>query len=675
MMKCFDLINKTDGNPPTFDVKQLFWDVLDRFDFSPFTKICIYFAIVLLAGFGLWWLKNYFGAHIARKGELTAEKKEVRGKNKRSHSEFEDRLERYSHTERNHPNDYHYRSGSVDFIGRNPEMKILQNFCQATQHILWTAILADGGSGKSRLAYEFYKKQKGETDWYSIFITGTEAAELASLSDIQCQKNVLIIIDYFGCKAESISKLLAKWPKGNGRLRLLLLEREVPKEDHFRAQWYTAFSEYRGMLYSGSFIFLSSMPDQIEAIAKSYAKHKNYSLSSAELQSIHALIDQIDPEKHRPLFVICIVDAICRGELANTWSQSDLLEDICRHEEARILSAVKVEKQLMEYLLCFASMCGGISESMSHSFPLEVQNAWNSLGENHLSIFHSINGTSNDAGILAPLEPDIIREKFVLSILAKMTICSRNRWIHAAWETQPERFAEFLIRIIEDFGCEAECTADLVYQIFDVVPKNPYAQEFYAIAVSSITQWEWMEKSRQSKAVEKLHELFKLTTCEKIGELYAIALYNILTISDDIHEKASAFSSLSNLFSTTHSAKISIIYAVGILFLFTTGSNIFTNIEYISQLEQLYKRFPSPVTESAYAGALFSYSTYEECIEKGWVIAKLEEVFNSVSSGIVDESYANALINMISAEKNVVKKQEYFCKLKAIYQKRKKYSK
>lgn len=63
--------------------------------------------------------------------------------------------------DQNSLNRFQYDANLIDFVGRKSEMKQLEEFCNRKVGIFkWWAVTGEGGTGKSRLIYEFVNKMK-----------------------------------------------------------------------------------------------------------------------------------------------------------------------------------------------------------------------------------------------------------------------------------------------------------------------------------------------------------------------------------------------------------------------------------------------------------------------------------------------------------------------------------
>jgi hypothetical protein len=118
---------------------------------------------------------------------------------------------------------------AVPLVGRDQDLKFLHEWLIAEKRIAATAIIGNGGSGKTRLALEFL--QKLPPDWQGGFLTSDEAKRFVSqenLSEWSWQRPTLIVADYAALFSEILSRWLAALSDHIAPtypLRILLLER------------------------------------------------------------------------------------------------------------------------------------------------------------------------------------------------------------------------------------------------------------------------------------------------------------------------------------------------------------------------------------------------------------------------------------------------------------------
>jgi hypothetical protein len=158
----------------------------------------------------------------------------------------------------------------------------------------------------------------------------------------------------------------------------------------------------------------------------------------------------VDPQR-RPLFAYFLADAVAAGRSPRGWDRETLLRDVLRREEESFWTPAGVAEQ-DKNLLALATMTGGLSLEtlLSHDTGglLPDVNTFDPLRHEAM--------TGRPAAIeLAPLEPDILGEFFVLTHLSPQHMARRlDRLIRLSWEIAPASRAIFLVRAANDFPRE-----------------------------------------------------------------------------------------------------------------------------------------------------------------------------------------------------------------------------
>lgn len=75
-----------------------------------------------------------------------------------------------SYARKNDGHPFYYRSNVVDFVGRERELARLEEFCRSEGAFKWSALNGPGGSGKSRLAYEFIRRTREDKAWTAVML-------------------------------------------------------------------------------------------------------------------------------------------------------------------------------------------------------------------------------------------------------------------------------------------------------------------------------------------------------------------------------------------------------------------------------------------------------------------------------------------------------------------------
>lgn len=78
---------------------------------------------------------------------------------------------------------FRYNSNTTQLFGRENEMDRLNKFIEQDDDVLWWAITGTGGSGKSRLAYDF-AKNLNQSGWKTYYYTRYMQLTVAALNDV-----------------------------------------------------------------------------------------------------------------------------------------------------------------------------------------------------------------------------------------------------------------------------------------------------------------------------------------------------------------------------------------------------------------------------------------------------------------------------------------------------------
>lgn len=255
-------------------------------------------------------------------------------------------------------NDHGYRFNydtNLTFLwGREEQMQYLKDFCEAPGHLRWTAICGQGGSGKTRLAFEFCKEME-DSAWHIEL--PCHAKEWFKSKDniavLERPYNKLICLDYMKYNVEDIEGLMRFITQAGQfmeyKIRIILIERNpddfeellqngsVAKNYLYLPQTLQNNSKYDG------FIQLNPLEDTaLLSIAQDYIReYKNQwtidkDLNTDDENEILKVLSIIDPDGKRPLYALIIADAWCEGEPLDKWNKSTALQYITDRELRRI---------------------------------------------------------------------------------------------------------------------------------------------------------------------------------------------------------------------------------------------------------------------------------------------------------------------------------------------------
>lgn len=130
----------------------------------------------------------------------------------------------------------HYASKYSKFIGRENDLKHLNEFLNDKSDFLWWGAIGEAGIGKSRLILEWLTKLP--SDWFGFF-ANTSSKTLEDYINFTPFTNTVVVIDNISSNesncANIIHELQRTFEKSSYKLRIILLERhlELDKKDWF----------------------------------------------------------------------------------------------------------------------------------------------------------------------------------------------------------------------------------------------------------------------------------------------------------------------------------------------------------------------------------------------------------------------------------------------------------
>jgi hypothetical protein len=440
-------------------------------------------------------------------------------------------------------NIFNYRSQQFAYVPR-PEEKDLEGFLNSNAHFSWWAITGEGGSGKSRLAFEFTKSINQRKKWTALFLQWDK--KLLHFDTYEYSFPLLLIIDYIPAVAEDLGAWLLKLAstKREHSIRVLLLEREgrekeentvkltnenthqaLPAEairykDPYWMQQLQKGASYNSRLmqhlHSPGLLPLKPMNEAgLSAIIKNYLKGINKSLPDQNtIQKIIATLKSIDSEGRRPLYLLFLADAwALQGEKILIWDRSKLLSWIHQNElkRIRLICTQKSELNIKAfksscYLLTIATAIEYLPLTKAKKSYIPIKKALNTLKKYTESYgiklshwFPSLAEYDIAKAEIKALQPDLMGEYFVLHVFKDLDDPlapeELSNLIAYCWN-YPERFTRFLYKCLRDYPEET-----VLYQAV-----------FYATDKKIIKKWQSMlwvaatalDETKPDTIIEKL---------------------------------------------------------------------------------------------------------------------------------------------------------------------------
>ena len=438
-----------------------------------------------------------------------------------------------------------YRSKKIPFIGRDADLLEIQKFLDDDKSLAWWAVIGPGGTGKSRLVFEFVKKKKDNSDWKMLFLPDSffrlpsGSAGWEPWCDWGYDKNLLLIVDYVRRFSDTVAQfitVLATSKTLQHKIRILLIDREVDE----KALWYTWQFDtpvLKGSQYA-DFYNLGYLSDKklgelsVNYISKRYQKN----LDESELSTILSHLIEIDPTK-RILYLLMILDAwVENPDQWRNWNKIELANYIVKREIKNINDRfVEVEpeaKKAYKRLLCFATMTGGLDIAhLPEGFSDALKNDYLTLKiscESRSQLCALIQSTQL---VIQPYTPDILGEYLALKLFDESfwDEIERNQIIQSAYQIASLNFFYFLDRCLQDYMNQVRDFSDLFsFEVFLQTPLYLNAKLSYASFLVDLSMTQKVaEATVTANRLEGLYQAHPEN--EEIAVVFANCLFKLST--------------------------------------------------------------------------------------------------------------------------------------------------
>ena len=321
-----------------------------------------------------------------------------------------------------------YRSEEIPFVGREKEFGEIDAFCASEKQISWWAVIGKGGSGKSRLAYEYIKSNMSSAEWKMCFLREEFFSQAGGGGKYKkwdiwtYDKNLLLVVDY----VQKYAKEVAQWIEGlynsnsvTRKIRILILERTDGEQSLWMREGFE--KTVTGTLkYNKDFLRLQSLDVDLIPFAVKYAEKNGRQISKADAADAWDKLKSIDADT-RILYFIMILEAVFNNEPWRSWNRNDLAGYIVRREQEDIAVRFKHNKDVVRSFNRVLAFCTATKElpvfELPENLPVMIKKEIEVIKNNSGDKRELCAEMQLENGVLQPVTPDIIGEYMVLYII------------------------------------------------------------------------------------------------------------------------------------------------------------------------------------------------------------------------------------------------------------------
>lgn len=383
---------------------------------------------------------------------------------------------------------FDYRADTIPFSFREKELGLINRFCMDERMILWWAIVGGGGSGKSRLAYQYMLTHNSD-DWKILFLRdefftqGKGEGKYTKYDDWSYSQNLMLIVDcvqrHSAAVAQWIESVVAKKARER-KIRILLIERTGEE-----GLWYGNFTQ-RSSIFAcrfGCFLEISPLGrDELFSFAHEYANMSNAKISKKRIAAAISALKVIDKEE-RILFFILILHKYFDEKTGHmSTSRAQLMDYIIHQEiqnmEARFHGDVKTFRTYMQLLI----IATATSEISITDPPDYLKDKCDYIFANLLPSSSAKKAMAIAGDNLYPFTPDPIGEYLVLTKLEEyFPLRADQRWFsEIAWTNFPKEYSSFLIGVSLGYHSEKDLMSTAWLKEALRVPKSDNSSAHYA---------------------------------------------------------------------------------------------------------------------------------------------------------------------------------------------------
>lgn len=448
-----------------------------------------------------------------------------------------------------------YDSELFPFVGRNDELNCLRKFCENRDN-LWWAITGAGGSGKSRLAYEFSKELK-DKQWHICNLEHSDYDDLKKISD-SCTCNTLFIADYVQGHIKEIAEWLEKLieERRSFVIKVLLIERDSNDFDN-DISWNKLLKlhmsnsrKLRNSCYQENFLELEPLSDQnLKGIMYNYVeKYSKDGIDESELIKLLGILENIDKDLKRPLYALFISDAWLENPNNPTkWNRNEVLDYMYERENDYYhnkikdffnnIPNVKLNK-IIDKIRMIATIYDGITVIELENKYLNIYKDLNDLVSDIITV-ESVKDFLNIIGliendIIKAIKPDLIGEYFICKQIKKEE--NLKLLFVENWEAEISILST-LVRMEYDYGDLLNNNKDFISKILSFDTNDIKVFYLYSNLMILLTYY-CTKNDNINIYFNKINILLEKNVDEEIAVELAKSLFN-LTVDQkvEIREK------------------------------------------------------------------------------------------------------------------------------------------
>jgi len=308
---------------------------------------------------------------------------------------------------------------------REREQGLLNDFLATQAPFAWQLVTGPGGMGKSRLALDLGLRHQDTWDFGFL----RELPPEALWRDWRPIAPTFIILDYLLGKIDKIAGAIASMQAAAAQygspVRVLLLERDAKGD-----WWKRASASHAGQYvtdldlsrYQEPIVLTSLDPAGVAEVYQDVLRSSKKETTDQKSAQFADAFLAIDPNG-RPLYAAMAAEAVMEKGLSaiRSWRAQDLTEYVLRRERSRWSAIIpdEVLRWKFENLLALVTLARGLDVKNWEVFDdpsireLVPTRAEYGDGERYAAMA----GRAVTPGDLAPLEPDLLGELFVLERL------------------------------------------------------------------------------------------------------------------------------------------------------------------------------------------------------------------------------------------------------------------